>query len=337
MAIHQLKRKTHRALEEIKATIKIARVTSLRQAINTFRAKIDIQRFVRNGYIETPSMKRHFLAKHSTMIDYFETRYKDWWNEYKVPQLPDIPEYLRGKVWVCWWQGIENAPEIVKKCIESVQNHVGKDNVIIITDENVKNYVNFPDHIVDKVKQGIISRTHFSDLLRLNILSSYSGVWLDATIYCAGNEIRDYLKQPIWSIKRPEYNHASAACGNFAGYSISCNYENRWIFKVMLDFLFHYWETTNFLVDYLTISYAIVLTQRHFPEAQRLFNLIKPNNTHCDDLVKELGKPFNPDTWRELREDTSLYKLTWKAKFPQNIDGKPTFYSKVLMGELRCD
>lgn len=337
MSTKQLKRKIHRAAEELKATFKIARLTSIAQAADTFIAKVDIQRFVRNGYVETPTMKRHFLAKHQTMIDYFERRYSAWWKQYSLPQLPDAPENLRGKVWMCWWQGLENAPGIVKRCIQSVQDRVGKNNVMIITDENVSDFVDFPDHIIDKVKRGIISRTHFSDLLRFNILSRYSGAWLDATFFCTGDEILSYLKQPVWSIKRPEYNHASAACGYFAGYAISADYRHRWVYKIMLDFLFHYWETNNFLIDYLTISYSVVLTQKHYPEVKKLFDRIQPNNTRCDDLVKYLGEPFDPGLWRELQQNTSLYKLTWKAKFPAEIAGRPTFYGKIMSGELRRD
>lgn len=335
MGTKQLKRKIHRATEELRATFEIARHTSIKQAFNTFMAKIDIQRFVRNGYVETPVMTRRFLAKHATMVNYFEKKYKDWWDNYKRPEMPDVPENLVGKVWMCWWQGVENAPEIVKKCIQSVQDRVGKDNVIVITDENVNDYVEFPPHIVDKVKRGIISRTHFSDMLRFNLLSRYGGAWLDATFYCTGNEILDYLRQPIWSIKRPEYNHASAACGYFAGYSISSNDESRWAFRVMLDFLFNYWVSNNYLIDYLTISYSVVLTQKHFPEVKKLFDAIEPNNKYCDDLVKELAKPFDPEAWHKLQENTSLYKLTWKARFPKEVDGKPTFYAKLLSGELQ--
>ena len=337
MSIKEIKRKIRRIVEEIRATYEIARLTSFKQALGTFRAKFDIQKFVHNGFVETPSMKDHFMSKHKTMIQYFEKRYKDWWENYTLPILYDAPENLRGKVWLCWWQGVDKAPEMVKKCIQSVKNRVGSDNVIVITDDNVMDYVDFPDFIIDKVQRGIISRTNFSDLLRMNILSRYGGIWLDATIYCNGSEILKYLKQPVWSIKRPEYNHASVACGYFAGYSIGADYEHRWVFKIMLDFFYHYWDTNDFLIDYLTISYCIVLSQKHFPEAKRLFEQIEPNNIHCDDLVRELGKPFDPEIWSKLQENTSLFKLTWKAKFPKETDGKPTFFAKILSGELERD
>lgn len=44
-----LKRIIHRSLEELNSTIKIAKVTYVGDAMNTFRAKVDIQVMNYNG------------------------------------------------------------------------------------------------------------------------------------------------------------------------------------------------------------------------------------------------------------------------------------------------
>ena len=56
--IEKIKKIIHRSTEEIYATTKIAKETSVKEALSTFVAKIDIQRSVRNGYKETSSVKR---------------------------------------------------------------------------------------------------------------------------------------------------------------------------------------------------------------------------------------------------------------------------------------
>ena len=43
-------------------------------------------------------------------------------------------------------------------------------------------YLDIPDFIWSKRKADIISRTFFSDIIRLALLYVYGGVWLDATI-----------------------------------------------------------------------------------------------------------------------------------------------------------
>ena len=80
----KFKRLIKRTAEEIGATIRIAKVTSWGEALNTFRAKIDIQKMVRNGYRESPAAKKRLLKKHATMIRYFEKTFGDFLSTYQL-------------------------------------------------------------------------------------------------------------------------------------------------------------------------------------------------------------------------------------------------------------
>ena len=65
--------------------------------------------------------------------------------------------------------------------------------------------------IEEKRKRNIISRTMFSDLLRMNLLATYCGIWIDSTFFCTKPCFESYMSQPLWSIKRPDYLHCSVA------------------------------------------------------------------------------------------------------------------------------
>lgn len=328
---NSIKRIFHRSIEELKATYDVAKVISIKAALVTFRAKIDIQVMNRNGFKEPERVKNRLMKKHEIMLDFLEEKFKDFWLSYKYKtELPDCDEHLRNKIWICWWQGIDNAPEIVKACVDSIKRYAGKYEVICITEKNYKNYVTFPSWIEEKRKQNIISRTIYSDLLRMNLLSTYGGLWIDSTFFCTSPCFESYMKLPLWSIKRPDYLHCSVACGYFANYSLGCSYENRWIYKVILDFLFNYWKENNKLIDYLLTDYAIVLSQQHNKDIAEAFNKIQPNNPYCDELYKVLGKPYDKNTWERISKNTELYKLTWKQSFEKEINGKETFYGKLI-------
>lgn len=332
---NNLKRILHRSIEEIKASIDVAKAISLKAALITFRAKIDIQIMNRNGFKEPESVKKRLMKKHKIMLDFLENKYKDYWATYRFTKdLPESDERFRNKVWICWWQGIDNAPEIVKACVESIKRYAGNYEVICVTEENYKKYVTFPKWIEEKRKENIISRTIYSDLLRMNLLSTYGGLWIDSTFFCTNKCFEDYMQLPLWSIKRPDYLHCSVACGYFANYSLECIYENRWIYKVILDFLYNYWKENDKLIDYLLTDYVIVLAQKHYKEISDAFNKIEPNNTYCDELYKVLGQPYDENIWKKISKDTVLYKLTWKQSFEKEIDGKKTFYGKLIDGTL---
>lgn len=107
-----------RCLEEVKASYDVAKVISVKAAVITFWAKIDIQIMNRNGFKEPESVKNRLMRKHQIMIEFLEDKFNVYWKNYQVQEsIPDCEEKLRNKIWICWWQGIDNAPEIVKNCV----------------------------------------------------------------------------------------------------------------------------------------------------------------------------------------------------------------------------
>ena len=337
MAGHKsLNRILHRCLEECDATMKIASVTSWKDSLTTFQAKFDIQVMNKNGFKEPERVKNRLIKKHDIMIQYFEKTFGDFLDNYDYNRIiPEDNSNLQDCIWVCWWQGYDAAPDLVKECINSIKRNAGNHKVIIIDDSNYRDYVIIPEWVEKKREKGIITRTNFSDLLRLSLLSQHGGMWLDATFFCAKNELEDYFKYPLWSIKRPDYLHCSVASGYFAGYSLKCDSEYRWIFTTIRDFFLHYWETNDSLIDYLLVDYMIVLAQRKDVRIAKAFQEIIPNNDCCDDLYKVLDEPYKEEIWEKLTQNTALFKLTWKQNFEEQKNGIDTFYGKFLKGELR--
>lgn len=326
-----LKRIIHRCKEEMLATKEIAKFTSWNDALRTLVAKIDIQIMNRNGFRESPSAKRRLEKKHEVLLYYFEKKFVTFLEEYDYNHN-NFGEHQNfdSYIWVCWWQGLDNAPVIVKKCVDSIKKNAGTHRVVVLTENNYKDYVTFPKWIEEKRNEGIISRTHYSDLLRLELLAEHGGVWLDATFFCAKPELNSCFEVPIWSVKRPNYGHISVACGEFANYSFGCKYEFRWVFATIRDFVLQYWKTHDIMIDYLFLDYLIVLIQRHNSDIANAFKNIPCNNPFCDELFKILGQKYEACKWEQLKKETVLFKLTWKIKFPPKKDGERTFYSALI-------
>lgn len=329
------RRVTHRIFEELRSTRDIARVTSWSKAIATLRAKIDIQIMNRNGYYESASAKTHLLKKHDVMIEYYEKTFSDFLDTYSFERdtLPDHSD-MSDCIWVCWWQGEDCIPPLVRRCIESIKMHAGNHPVILLTENNYKDYVHIPEWVEDKKNKGMITLTNYSDLLRLSLLAEHGGMWLDATFFCTDDCLDEYFQMPIWSIKRPDYAHASVASGYFAGYSLACDAKHRWVFATIRDYFLNYWRNMDSMVDYLMIDYMIVLAQKYNVEISEAFKKIPENNPLCDELFKALNKPYDAEEWRKIKKDTSLFKLTWKQEFPTERHGKETFYAKLLSADL---
>lgn len=328
-----LKRVSKRVGEEIKSTIEVTKLLSFKAALDTLLGKLYIQIMVHNGHVEYEWIKNQLMKKHAVMNEYFAKICGEIEEEDKFV-IPEQDNRYRDCIWICWWQGMDNAPDIVKQSISSIQEHAGLHKVILITDENCHEYVKFPAWIEEKRRAGIISKTHISDILRLCLLAKYGGVWLDSTFFCTG-DLEDCFNSSVWSIKRPDYRHTSVACGDFANYSFGCNSDSRQVFATILNYLLQYWKTHDYMVDYLFLDYLIIQAQKREKDIAEAFSKIVPNNPKCDELIKILGQPYDETLWNKLKEDTELFKLTWKAAFPLKVEGKATFYRKLILGELK--
>lgn len=332
---NNIKRLAHRAAEEIESSVAIGRVCGAADGINAFRAKLDLQVMNHNGYAEPPEVRSRLVRKHEAVMTYLEDLMGDYAEGYDYGAgLPPIPSGMENKIWMCWWQGLENAPEIVKVCVDSVRKNAAGREVIVITDDNLSQYVQIPELLLALRNKGILSRTHISDYLRLELLSRYGGMWLDSTFFCCRPLEDDVYRSPLFSIKRPDYLHGSIAGGYFANYSLGCDDEHRYVFAAVRDLFLEYWRRNDYLVDYLLTDYLIVMAQRHCPEIAAAFADIEPNNPECDELYKVLDEPYDANKWANLSSSTDLFKLTWKQEFPKQIDGSETFYGKLLEGGL---
>ena len=87
------------------------------------------------------------------------------------------PRYL----WLFWAQGAKHAPIVVKHCIKRWKALNPGWKVVLLDNSNVGKFIKIhklcsePTHL---------QMAHQSDLIRLQLLHRYGGVWADATTYC---------------------------------------------------------------------------------------------------------------------------------------------------------
>jgi hypothetical protein len=85
-------------------------------------------------------------------------------------------------IYILWFQGFNNAPEIVKNCVASWKYYNQNTwNIVLLDNNNLKNYINI-DEI--KVNKKLIKPCHLSDIIRCKLLTKYGGIWTDATSFC---------------------------------------------------------------------------------------------------------------------------------------------------------
>lgn len=90
-------------------------------------------------------------------------------------------ENVPRTIWFLWFQGLDKAPYVVRKCHESwVAKNPGW-RVACLDDESLKTVAS-TDYYAGSF--ATLSRQQRSDLLRLDLLARHGGVWADATCFC---------------------------------------------------------------------------------------------------------------------------------------------------------
>ena len=168
------------------------------------------------------------------------------WRQYKKIIMQSIDSNVgehSNIIWVCWLQGEENAPEIIKACIASMRKWAKGYEIRLITDKNLLEYVNIPEYIIRKYQEGKITFTHFSDILRTCLLYEHGGIWIDSTVLLTGELPKEITTEPFFMYQNKLSYDGSLAISSWL---ISANSYHP-ILKVIRDVLFAYWKNHNTL------------------------------------------------------------------------------------------
>lgn len=239
---------------------------------------------------------------------------------YRNPTVPRQP------IFVMWWQGIEEAPPIVKCCINSMKENSGTHEVILISEKNIDHYFKIPEFIMERVRMGEISRTHLSDIIRLGLLALYGGLWLDATVFVASPIREELFQRAFYSINFGKRTK-DPSHGRWTTFLIFAQKDNKLVTRA-LQYLLWYWINQDMLVDYILFDYIINYVIKQDKECAEMIRQIAPNNVDVFQLLKVINEPCG--SWDYKNRDTCFYKLSWKRDYRCLCDGKKTIYKDIL-------
>lgn len=217
-------------------------------------------------------------------------------------------------IWQIWFQGITNAPNIVKLCFESVEKYADNRKIIRLTEKNFSDYIELPDYIIEKYKKGTISSVHLSDIIRVCLLSKYGGTWIDATVLLT-QKISPKILQSNFFAFRITKESSWFDCHSyltFASWFMHSQPNNNLMCSVR-NALFEYWKNEDEIIDYFLIyfifSYFINEYKYLADEWNTSINLIE-EPTHQMQLC--FNEEFCIEKLNEIKNKSSIHKLTYR-------------------------
>ena len=142
------------------------------------------------------------------------------------------------KLFIYWEQGWDNAPYICKMCLKSWEKYNKNDwNIIKLDAHNTTEYITMEDIIPNY--WNIKTIAFRADLLRLNLLNKYNGVWVDATTFCTKP-----LNSWIYQYKDFFAFYKPSKIKQMSNWFLFSNKQN-YIMKTLTHNLNQYWTNRN--------------------------------------------------------------------------------------------
>lgn len=239
----------------------------------------------------------------------------------------NLERFKSNKIWICWLQGIEDAPEIVRACVNSVKINLHDKEIIILDKSNIKKYIELPEYIERKWKKGIIPNAQYTDILRTALLCKYGGGWIDATVLCTASNLPDYIeKSKLFVYSQMDlYGNKKDITPILISNWMIFSESNNPILLLTLTLLYSYWKDYKKLTNYFIYHLFFSMSCRRYSNIWRQVPVFNNHSPHT--LQYEILNRYSDNRWKQIIEMSDFHKLN--RRIVDNNDNK-SFYNYII-------
>ena len=242
-------------------------------------------------------------------------------------------------VWTMWQQGEAQMPETVKATVKTIKEFAERSGCEfhLLTDKNLKRFVNIPKDITEKYNKKELSAAHYSDIVRFSLLYQYGGIWMDATLFVSPYATLEMFEGDFFSLNHPPTHpeQIERTIGDFkwSGFLLAGKKEKTY-FKHIYELYIYFVRKYSFFISYLMMDYFILSE----------YELNEEFKVSVDDLPilapaervwflrEHADKFFDEKEWEEVLKMTPILKTTYKINEKEIVPN--SYLYKLYQGEL---
>ena len=259
-----------------------------------------------------------------------------YYRRYKKRYLPEctgdrewekLPKEINNDtVFVMWLQGIENAPCLVKRCIESQKRAMPEKKFVFLDENNIKELVSLPDFVLRKREKGIITNALFSDIVRLELLKKYGGYWIDSTVLFTDDVLlRDIEDLPLFmfSFYYFGFNPEVMEYNSFFMHSTT----NNNVLCLVQKLLYAYIRDHDYISNYYILHIMGSIANDYYRDELQKMPIVSQVDSHV--LASYIYDKFDAKKYEILKKRIGIHKLS--IKFDEDrLKEKGTFYDVII-------
>lgn len=263
--------------------------------------------------------KRLFYKKHELAKQYLREQYSEIITKYKEQ------DYSQGQrknpiVWVFWWQGEQAMPDLVSLCYQSICHQFPQTEVVLISKENIGDYLTIPSGILEKVAKGAFSLTILSDYVRLSLLAKYGGLWLDSTIFVSNCMEAAIKKYPFFSVNYGNHALDYHVCKGKWMTSVLGIAEPNTGMQFCQELFEAYFLREETQLTYLVLDCVLALAYEELPEFQQAVDALPVENTKVGLLDAYMTGQLHSLPDEAFFANQSFHKLSYKTNYGSKLD-----------------
>ena len=220
---------------------------------------------------------------------------------------------MNNTIYLLWFLGFDNAPDVVSHCVQSWK-HYNPDWKIVLLDAST-----IPDYVSVDSYPGI-EKCHLADIIRMELLYQYGGLWTDATTFChkpLNDWLPEYTREGFFVFDKPGHMFIS----NWFIYADKSNYIlSQWYHKTMEYYRVHKKAHTYFIHHMLfeELYHSDDTFKREWDRVPK-FSATIAHTIQIPDFFKKNGQ-VDIDSKR-----VPVYKLSYKCN-PPPVDKTMNLY-----------
>lgn len=233
-------------------------------------------------------------------------------------------------IFMIWLQGYDNAPDVVRLCIERVRAILDdRFRLIVLDEQSIYDYLDIPKFIVKKREAGFIGNAHFCDICRVMLLNRYGGMYVDSDIYFTAESLPVYITQSklfVYSIYADWRKYIEP---RIASNWLIWEKGSTKILTAMEKLLLHYWHEETRIVDWLMFHQFFTMAAEAFPdEMDEVETIITWPSTV---FREEINDVYDERRFRQICKIADAHILNHKSVYARiSGEGRDTYSGHLL-------